>query len=97
MSRGKRFVYLCAFLKAIDLATTYIFVTKLGSMEEWNPIWQVAIDEIGLFWALALNAVLTSFSLWILFKVDRLGPWVVLSTILGIVAIVNTIYVFLIF
>lgn len=97
MSMGKFFVYLNCFFKGIDLATTYVFVTKFGSMEEWNPIWQVAINEIGLFRALVLNAFVSSLSLWILFKVDKLMPWVILSIILGLTALWNIIYVFVVF
>jgi len=42
-------------LKAIDIITTYLFVDKMGSIAEANPIVRESINYFGLTPALGLN------------------------------------------
>ena len=93
---NKFFVFLNAFFNGIDLATTYIFVTKLGPIAEWNPIWAYCIEELGFFWMIVINSSLTTIFLWTLFKVDSKLAWVIVSIQLGLLALWNTFFVFVI-
>jgi len=88
---GKLFFCISAFFKAVDLTTTYVFVTKFGSKVEWNPIFKFSLDEIGLCWSLVLSGLWVFLMLLLLFKIDKRRLWVIVSTLLGFVALANTI------
>jgi len=77
----------------VDLVTTYLFVSSTSHLAEANPLMQNLMTLVGVPGALFVNGVLAAITFWFVYRVDKLRLWVIVSIILGLAALWNTLCV----